>query len=41
MSAHAGDPPKAPAQAVLNAINRHGHATDDQSLLLVQCHRST
>jgi Stage II sporulation protein E (SpoIIE) len=38
MSAHAGKPPSAILVAVLDATNRHGHATDDQSLLLVQCH---
>jgi serine phosphatase RsbU (regulator of sigma subunit) len=41
MSAHAGNPPSATLQAVLDATNRHGHATDDQSLLLVQCHLRT
>jgi hypothetical protein len=37
MSAHAGNPPSATFEAVLDATKRHGHATDDQSLLLVQC----
>jgi hypothetical protein len=37
MSAHAGNPPSATLQAVLDATSRHGHATDDQSLLVVQC----
>jgi hypothetical protein len=41
MSAHAGDPPGAILQAVLDATNRHGHAADDQSLLFVQCHLRT
>jgi hypothetical protein len=38
MSTHAGSPPRTTLQAVLDAIKRHGQATDDQSLLLVQCH---
>ena len=38
MSAHASHSPSAILAAILDATNRHGHATDDQSLLLVQCH---
>jgi hypothetical protein len=38
MSANAGNPPSVILQAILDATNRHGQATDDQSLLLVQCH---
>jgi serine phosphatase RsbU (regulator of sigma subunit) len=41
MSAHASDPPSATLQAVLDATNRHGHATDDHSLLFVKCHLRT
>jgi hypothetical protein len=37
MSAHAGNPLNTTAQAVLDATDRHGHATDDRSLLLVRC----
>jgi serine phosphatase RsbU (regulator of sigma subunit) len=39
LCAHAGNPPSAILQAVLDATSRHGHAADDQSLLPVQCHR--
>ncbi len=38
MAAHAGSPPGAILQAVLDATHHQGHAADDQSLLLVQCH---
>jgi sigma-B regulation protein RsbU (phosphoserine phosphatase) len=38
LSTHAGGPPGTTLQAVLDAIKRHGQATDDQSMLLVQCH---
>jgi sigma-B regulation protein RsbU (phosphoserine phosphatase) len=41
MSAHASNPPSAILLALLDATNRHGHATDDQSLLLVRCHLRT
>jgi len=41
ISEHAGNPPGAILQAVLDATNRHGHAADDQSLLFVQCHLRT
>jgi hypothetical protein len=38
MSAHASSPPSAILLALLDATNRHGHATDDRSSLLVRCH---
>jgi Stage II sporulation protein E (SpoIIE) len=41
MSAHAMQPIAAIFQAVLDAANGHGHATDDQSLLLVRYHPGT
>ena len=41
MSAHVRDPLSMIFERVLNAINRHGHANDDQSVLLVRCHPST
>lgn len=37
ISEHAGSRPSGILEAVLDATNRHGHATDDQSLLLVKC----
>ena len=41
MSVHASGPPSTMLQAVLDATNSHGHATDDGSLLFVQCLRTT
>ncbi len=41
MAAHASNPPSAILEALLDATNRQGHAADDQSLLLVQCHLGT
>jgi sigma-B regulation protein RsbU (phosphoserine phosphatase) len=41
MSVHASGPPSTMLQAVLDATNSHGHATDDRSLLFVQCLRTT
>jgi serine phosphatase RsbU (regulator of sigma subunit) len=41
MSAHASNSPSAIVTAILDATNRHGHVTDDRSLLLVQCHLRT
>ncbi len=38
--AHATEPLNAIFQSVLDAANRHGHAADDQSMLLVRCHRA-
>jgi len=38
MSAQAGAPVSAIFQGILDAANRHGRATDDQSLLLVRSH---
>ena len=40
-SVHGGKPMDAIFQAVLDAANRHGHTTDDQSMLLVRCHGRT
>jgi hypothetical protein len=40
MSAQAGSPINSTFQSLLDAANRHGHATDDQSLLLIRCHAS-
>lgn len=41
MSAHAANPVNVIFQAIRDAANRYGHATDDQSLLLVRCRPST
>lgn len=41
VSAHAGNPIHAILQAILDAASGHGHATDDQSLLLIRCHFRT
>ena len=38
ISRQASKPPSTILQAVLDATSRHGHAVDDQSMLLVQCH---
>ena len=40
MSAHAANPVNVNFQAIRDAANRYGHATDDQSLLLVRCRPS-
>ncbi len=39
LAAHAGDPLNATLQAIVDATDRHGHATDDRSLLLVRPQR--
>ena len=41
MLAHAADPLGAIFQFIVDAVQRHGHAADDQSMLLVRCHRAT
>ena len=40
MLAHATDPLSAIFQSIVDAVHRHGHAADDQSMLLVRCHRA-
>jgi hypothetical protein len=40
MLAHAADPLEAIFQSILDAVHRHGPAADDQSVLLVRCHRT-
>lgn len=37
---HAAEPLTAIFQSIVDAVHRHGHATDDQSMLLMRCHRS-
>jgi serine phosphatase RsbU (regulator of sigma subunit) len=40
MLAHSADPLSTIFQSILDAAHRHGHAVDDQSILLIRCHRS-
>jgi hypothetical protein len=39
MLAHAADPLDTIFQSILDAVHLHGYAVDDQSMLLVRCHR--
>lgn len=38
--AHGTNPLSAVFQAIVDAAHRHGHAADDQSMLLIRCHRA-
>jgi hypothetical protein len=40
MLAHATAPLDVVFQSILDAVHSHGHAIDDQSMLLVRCHRA-
>jgi serine phosphatase RsbU (regulator of sigma subunit) len=40
MLAHAVAPLDAIFNSIVDAVHRHGHAVDDQSMLLVRCHRT-
>src|SRR5580704_3588669 len=41
MLAHAADPLGAIFQSIVDAVQRYGHAVDDQSMLLMRCHRAS